>query len=562
MPLQQDCKNCQTSFMITDDDLAFYEKISPTFNGKKINLPPPTHCPSCRRQRRFAWRNERTLYQRPCDLCKTNIISVHASDHPYPVYCNPCWLSEKWDPLSYGSQYDPSKPFLEQFHNLYRRTPQRAMVNGNGIDSENCEYTFDTLLSKNCYMCTGMWKAEYDYYCRNCDVSKFCVDCEGVKLGSELAYECINSQKIYHCVYVENSENCNDCIFGFDLKGCSNCIGCIGLRQKKFHIFNKEYSEEEYKEKLKDLHLDTRSGIENFYKKFREFAQQFPHKNMNLQNCENSAGDHLFNCKDTLGYVCTNAQYSKWIERSDGPIWCYDILQAGKPELCYECITGDFAYMNIACLYNNNSRYALYSDNSRNSDHILGCISLRFKKFCILNKEYGEEEYNELAPKILENMIKEGTFGEFFPIEISPYGYNETIAPEAFPMSKEEVIKRGWKWRDNLPYTTGKETIKTDQLPENIRDTLDSITQEILACTKCKRNYKIITQELAFYRNMNLPIPNHCPECRNLKRQSRQNPMELWTRTCTKCSAPISTTYGPDRPETIYCEKCYLEAVY
>jgi hypothetical protein len=41
-------KQCQISFDITPDDLAFYDKVSPVFNGKKELIPPPTLCPECR----------------------------------------------------------------------------------------------------------------------------------------------------------------------------------------------------------------------------------------------------------------------------------------------------------------------------------------------------------------------------------------------------------------------------------------------------------------------------------------------------------------------------------
>ena len=55
------CQNCKNDFVIELDDFGFYEKMK---------VPPPTFCPNCRAQRRFMWRNERSLYKRPCSLCK------------------------------------------------------------------------------------------------------------------------------------------------------------------------------------------------------------------------------------------------------------------------------------------------------------------------------------------------------------------------------------------------------------------------------------------------------------------------------------------------------------
>jgi len=37
-------------------------------------------------------------------------------------------------------------------------------------------------------------------------------------------------------------------------------------------------------------------------------------------------------------------------------------------------------------------------------------------------------------------MMKTGEWGEFFPASLSPFGYNETVAQEYFPLSREEVL--------------------------------------------------------------------------------------------------------------------------
>jgi len=558
--MSRSCCQCGQSFEVTQDDLAFYEKVSPVFGGKKYSILPPALCPDCRQQRRLAWRNEHTISQRSCALCGQEIVSVHAPHHPYPVYCNPCWWSDRWDPLTIEQTYDPSRPFFEQYRELYARVPQRAMVNDDGVTSENSAYTFDVAFAKNCYLCFGMWKVQDCLYCRICDQSRHCIDCEGVKLGSELVYESVDSQHLYHCLFLQNSENCRDCWFGYDLKGCRDCIGCVALRQKQYHIFNEPYAEEEYWRRAGELRLHSRSGIAALQARFGEFIRRFPRKHMNLQSCQECLGDHLFHCRDVLGYVCTNSQHSRWVERSDGPLWCYDCVQCGDPQLCYECVTVDHGYMNVSSLYCNQSKHILYSDNCLSCEHLLGCVSLRRKKYCVLNRQYTKDEYEGLAASIIAQMQQDGSFGEFFPVSLSPYGYNETNAQEVYPLSREEVLRRGWGWENDLPFTTGRETLR--QIPDDIREVPDGITHEILACEACRRNYRIVPQELAIYRAMSVPVPAHCPECRNIGRLKRRNPQKLWKRQCAKCLQPIQTTYAPERPETVYCEECYLRAVY
>jgi hypothetical protein len=69
------CKQCNSTFEITDKDIEFYDKISPSFPSpdsiesglKKFSIPTPTLCPDCRQQRRLSFRNLRNLYKRKCD---------------------------------------------------------------------------------------------------------------------------------------------------------------------------------------------------------------------------------------------------------------------------------------------------------------------------------------------------------------------------------------------------------------------------------------------------------------------------------------------------------------
>ncbi|MDD5751528.1 MAG: hypothetical protein PHS73_03335 [Candidatus Peribacteraceae bacterium] len=88
------CIQCHAPFEITDADLAFYDKISPVFGKKKYPIPPPTHCPDCRLQRRLAWRNPRKLWQRTCAKCGGKIQTTYSPEQPETVYCEECYLKE------------------------------------------------------------------------------------------------------------------------------------------------------------------------------------------------------------------------------------------------------------------------------------------------------------------------------------------------------------------------------------------------------------------------------------------------------------------------------------
>ena len=68
--------------------------------------------------------------------------------------------------------------------------------------------------------------------------------------------------------------------------------------------------------------------------------------------------------------------------------------------------------------------------------------------------------------------------------------------------------------------------------------------------------------ELDFYRSMNIPIPRLHPDERHIERMQKRISRILHKRRCTKCERDIQTTYAPDKPETVYCEECYLAEVY
>ncbi|MBU1954001.1 hypothetical protein KKH03_03450, partial [Patescibacteria group bacterium] len=87
----------------------------------------------------------------------------------------------------------------------------------------------------------------------------------------------------------------------------------------------------------------------------------------------------------------------------------------------------------------------------------------------------------------------------------------------------------------------------------------DSIFGDVLRCEDCGKGYKIIAQELAFYRGADLPLPHVCADCRHKARLALRNPRKLCKRACDKCSAEILTTYAVGRPEKIYCGRCYAE---
>ncbi len=556
------CQNCKNDFVIEPDDFGFYEKIK---------VPPPTFCPECRMQRRLAWRNDFILYNRECDLCKRKILSIYSPDNPQIIYCNKCWWSDKWDPKSYFADFDFSRPFFEQYNEFRQRVPAIALMNDNGIGSESCDYTQDFAFGKNCFMTMVAWKIQdCMYFCYGAE-AKGCVDCMGIFSPSEGLYEAIYSDKSYGSRNIYNSNALVNCSYCYDCSGCEDCFQCVGLRNKKYCFKNKEYSKEEYNNILNSYMLNTWRGAEKARAEFEEFMLTQPRKFASFKNCVSCTGNNLSNGKNSKNcFHVRAAENSKFLENGDTEKDSYDLSVGGELSECYEGITPDHSNQAFFVMYTWKCMNIMYSEFCQASKNCFGCVGLKNGNYSIFNKQYTKEEYEILVAKIIEHMKNTKEYGEFFPMKYSPFAYNESMAHMSFPLNKDEVLELGLKWQDDIQQTQGKTTLQ--DVPDNINDVLDSITNEILECGECNRNYKIMPNELIFYKRWQIPVPRNCFFCRLAKRFKFRTPSRLWHRKCMcdkshpnhegQCAEEFETSYAPDRPEIVYCEKCYQAEVY
>lgn len=569
---ERNCQNCKQSFVIEPDDFSFYEKM---------NLPVPTFCSDCRRERRLAWRNNMSLYNSKCALCDKSVITIYAPDSGLTIYCNKCWWSDKWDPKDYGVGYDFTKSFFAQYKELLTKVPHMAIVNDDGIASLNCEYTQDWWFSKNCYMCFSGWRVENVLYSFFALAGKDIVDSILTMSETNFIYDCVNCTHAYRLKSSEFSRSCIDSAFLYDCSECKNCFMCSGLRNKKYYFKNVEYSKDEYEKILAGYNLHTYSGMERARVEYEEFILSYPRRFAWFKQNLDCSGDVVSYSKNAkYCYVAKKCENTKYGDFASFNKDSYDMSMSGELSECYECVVGDHSSKNFFGVFTVKSQNVTYTQHCHSSKNLFGCAQLRNANYCIFNKQYSKEEYEELVPKIIEHMNEmpyidgngsEYKYGEFYPIEHSVFGYNETIAPEQFELSRDEAISKGYKWQDNIQRTEGRQTLETQDIPDSILDIEDTITNEILTCQNCNRNYKIIPNELVFYKKMSIPVPRECFHCRHSKRRTKINKFKLYHRECMCdinshnhigiCQNEFETSYSPDRPEIVYCEKCYQQEV-
>lgn len=546
------CKTCTQQFAIADEDKEFY---------KKMEVPEPTNCPACRQRRRLAIRNEIYLYKRKCDLTGESIISMYSQDKPYTVYEANAWHSDKWDPMQYGRDYDFTRPFFEQFAELQQVVPRMALVS---IGNQNSDFTSYALRNKDSYL---VFTADYNEDCiygRFSSRSKMSMDFDFTDDSVE-CYETMDVKQGNRCFFSQKCTSSSDLYFCYDMRNCHNCIGCANLRNQQYHVFNKKVTPEEYAKIKKDMNLGSYTGLLEARQKAAEHISKYPRKLLETIQCEDCLGDYLRTSKNAQycfdSYDLFDVKYGTQIYNvKDSYDW--DFVGAGS-EFCYEMCSSAYELQNCKFVMNSwEGGYNLqYCDLCLNNKDLFGCVGLRKKQYCILNKQYTQQEYEELVPKIIEHMKSTGEYGEFFPISISPYGYNETVANEYFPITKEQALESGLKWKDEEDQQLAENVLTIDQVPDHISEVQDSITDSAIVCPTCGKQHKITPQELKFYKKEGLALPRECWKCRHKRRMATRNPRTLYERPCGKCGENIQSTYNPEGPYNIYCEKCYLAEV-
>ncbi len=544
--MPQTCRKCQQAFSIHDEDHTFYQNF---------DTPAPQLCPECRLQQRLSFRNERNLYKRTSDLSRKGIISIYDQNNKYPVYSVDEWWSDEYDARQYGRDFNFSRPFFEQFHELLLAVPRIALFNVNPDNSDYCQQAYN---NRNCYLCTVVKDCEDSGYLTHTNVAKDSFDSSHIQ-HIELCYECLDSEKLYACIECQGCQNSNELIYCYDCIGCSNCFGSAGLRNKKYYIFNKTYNKSEYEEKIASLKIGKYSNYQKYKTHFREISRKAIHRanwNINTIDCVGNYLIHAKNCFHCFdAFEIEDCAYSTWIFESHD---CYDVYGMGTSRFVYQSVGVENLNNAAFNTFVSDSSDAFYSDLCFYCSSIFGCAGLKRKKYCILNKEYSPEQYKILTEKIIAHMKQTGEWGEFFPIALSPFAYNETVAQEYFPLSKKQVEQWGGIWREEDKKEYQRPTV---QIPDDIVEVASNIVDQVLACTECGKNYKITDPELKFYLQLQIPLPRKCFLCRYMERFHMRNPRKLYSRKCQHCGILLQTTYAPERSEKIYCEKCYLAVV-
>ncbi len=548
MAITKTCKLSGKEFVISDAELRYCEEH---------DIPLPTISPIERLRRVTSFDNGTYLYNGKCSMTGQTLLTNFPPELGHPIYTPEIFFGDSWDPQSFGQDYDFSRSFFDQFTALFNKVPlpsRHVLLS----DLENCDYVNAVTHARNCYLIFNCTSCEDCYFGRFLNSVKDSVDCISV-FSSELCYQCVNVQSCYNLIVAENCSNCQDSYFLFNCRNLKHCYGCTNLSGKEYYFENKACTPQEYEVKLKAKDLGSYSNwlqeLASYEEKRKTIARKFMQGNQS-EDCSGNYINQSQNCRDSFFVL-----ESQDVECSVRVVKAKDVYCSGfavnNAEQIYSC--------NVAANNSTNLKWCL---NSTSNTHDLeycgymsagchdcfGCVGLKQKEYCILNKQYSKEEYYELLARIKTQMNLHDEYGELFPASMSPRYYNESYAHEFAPLSREEALKRGYKWKDS----TENDDSSISEIPDRIEDVQDTILSQVLTCEVTKRKYRITKPELDFYRRFQLPIPRLAPLVRieNLSKILQINP--ALKRSCSQCGMQLETVY---QDELVLCEACYQQAL-
>jgi hypothetical protein len=543
--MDQQCRASGNIFPIDAIDQAFYAKLG---------VPAPTLCPPERMRRRWAWRGK-DFYIRRCDGCKQPTMSWTPTEvTDVALYCEDCFRKDDFDARIYGRPFDFTRPFFEQFMELYRVVPKHA---SNAMQNENCNFIVSSHQNKNCYM------TDETDYSRDCLFGYTIQSCADIVEAlyvhhSEIGYRLSKAENCHTVFFSQNVFSCSDSAFLQNCRACRHCIGCANLYQAEYHVFNEPVSKAEYERIWSEIFSGDPALFAAWEEKLQRFlTEQFAPAVLSI-NCENSDGNYLTNCNAVQGCFfvdnsrdcryCTDIHYS-----SD----CYDV-NIYEGELLYESLhVGPKAYRNLFCMMVWYSSNVCYSADSYNLRDCFGVVGLKNERYAVLNVTYPESEYEALVRKIISHMRDTGEWGEFFPMEYSPIPYNRTMAQRFFPLTEAEARSRGVKWSKEERLESSAALHLAPQTAGEVTD-----VSKIYRCEASGRPFRYTAQEIAFYQRFGLPLPRVSPQVRVERLWLRLGERSLEPRICASCNIQIQSALPHGHRGPVYCLDCYRQKAY
>lgn len=549
--------HCEGKFEITAEDIEFL---------KKFKVPAPNFCPTCRKIKRLTHFNLMQLCKRKCDAPnhEETMISIYPEECPFPVYDYHYFISDDFDPFSFGKEYKEGEVNMDFLLKLRKEFPVPSFLNKNPNDV-NSDYSNGGRDLKNGYYVMACYHVEDAWYSLMINKSRQVMDSYTV-MDSEFVYSSVASDHLYKTSFAYFSNNCTDSMFLFNCRNCTSCFGCVNLRNAKYQIFNEQYSKEDYGEFIESIHPLSRTSLNEIKNKFWELVRSLPMNGTRNLNSHNVTGVNITNSQNI--FSATDVHDSENIRHCDGALSHKDsmdfLYSGGNSHNLYMDVNigsqSSNVKFSVASKFSSDSEFIF---NSKNLNNCFMCFGLQNKSYCILNKQYSENKYWKIVDEIKTNMLENGEYGDGLGLEFSPQAYNFSIAQVQYPLTDEKVKDLGG-YTAPVPETNvgNLEVLKASSLPETIDEIDNSILDKAIECEVTERPFRITKSELSFLKENGLPLPTTHPSVR-IENNWRLSPVgRSYKDNCAKCGKDIRTLFTPENKFILYCESCYQKEIY
>lgn len=302
------------------------------------------------------------------------------------------------------------------FFSDFQKLKQKSVhLGARGFKNTNCDYNDFLYFSKNCYMCFDADKFWDCFYCVEGNELKDCCDCSTCE-KCELCFACLDCLECFNGTWLQDCRRTSESLFCYDCVGCNHCFGCVGLRQKKYHLFNKQLSEEDWEKEVREWKT---KGLKAIWDEFEKLKRTVPRRADMFYRTEDSIGNHLTSCKNA--YDCFNSVnlqdcghlcriYTVYGDRNRDS---WNAHGGVDLEDCHEFIFVGKGYNCSFCYYCEVVRDCDYCFQVFNSKNCFGCIGVNHGEYMILNQKYEPEEYERKKAEIIEQMKASGEWGHW-----------------------------------------------------------------------------------------------------------------------------------------------------
>lgn len=509
-PATREVRSCEVTgrrFLITEQERDFLRRLTeqnPWF-GSPL-LPRVKPCEALRRM--FASGNMTFLNRVKSALSGTSVLSRYSERDGYRVVTTDEFWSDRVENTEYGRAYDFSRPFFPQFHELMRAVYHVPL---NQTNVENSDYVNGGQNIRNCYLCFSILNSQDCLYCLNQFDGNDNIDCVG-SVRCQFCFACVDIDGCYECEHCADSWSCSNCFGCVGCRSCRHCLGCSGLEQAEYCAFNQQLDKTSYTQLLAELCLSSHAAREQVLRRCEAATSECRKsltRHIQTENCSGAYIARSANIHESIHVVgSTDCGYlAVGVESQD----CWKGYYS-KSQLCYQS-TGlnmyNVGYSVVVrdsqdCWYS----YFLYGGCA----HCFGCAQLKGESYCILNRRYSREEYQELLPRIVAHMRETGEWGMFLSPKLSPHPYSESLARDYLAdISDAEILRRGYRpepAQELAAAASGRRVLDASELPDAV-DGLDlsEFAGAVLRCEQTGNNFNLQRRELEFYARFRIPLP-------------------------------------------------------